>query len=269
MSEQVAIVIPVYKPTVNLNERISLEQGFRILRNYPFVLVCPETMDVSYYMQTAITFGVTLMIERFDPAFFNGLAAYNGMMMSVRFYQRFSDFKYVLIYQTDAYVFRDELLLWCRLDYDYIGAPIFEGRYDARTDAKFIGIGNGGFSLRKVQSHLKVLQTVGYPYALLLSAKQFFKNPSVSTAKGIVMSFARKNNPIHRFNFYPMNEDDFWGFKVRKYCRWFKVPNMATASRFSIEALPERFIHSVNDLPFGCHAWHKYRREFWLQYIPD
>jgi hypothetical protein len=47
-------------------------------------------------------------------------------MLSIDFYKRFRDYKFILIYQLDAYVFRDELEYWCEQDYDFIGAPLIE-----------------------------------------------------------------------------------------------------------------------------------------------
>jgi len=44
-------------------------------------------------------------------------------MMSPAFYDAFKAFDYILIYQLDAFVFRDELEYFCSLGYDYIGAP--------------------------------------------------------------------------------------------------------------------------------------------------
>lgn len=44
-------------------------------------------------------------------------------MLSAEFYERFLAWDYILLCQTDAFVFRDELADWCARGYDYIGAP--------------------------------------------------------------------------------------------------------------------------------------------------
>ena len=63
----------------------------------------------------------------------------------------------MLIYQLDACVFRDELKYWCEKKYDYIGAPIFWAYNSNKFSNKVAGIGNGGFSLRKISYCLKML----------------------------------------------------------------------------------------------------------------
>ena len=42
-------------------------------------------------------------------------------MVSPLFYLNFKKYRYLLIYQLDALVFRDELLEWCSKEIDYIG----------------------------------------------------------------------------------------------------------------------------------------------------
>lgn len=94
----------------------------------------------------------------FHENYFKSIDGYNKLMLSPSFYKAFSNYEYILIYQLDAWVFKDELQHWCNQKYDYIGAPIYQNN-------KLIGIGNGGFSLRKVDYCLKVL---AYPKFLPL-----------------------------------------------------------------------------------------------------
>lgn len=46
-------------------------------------------------------------------------------MLEADFYRRFGKYKYMLIYQLDAFVFSDKLLDFCEMGYDYIGAPVY------------------------------------------------------------------------------------------------------------------------------------------------
>ena len=48
---------------------------------------------------------------------------YNEMMMSEKFYELFSDYEYILICHVDAWLFRNELVEWCRKGYDHVAAP--------------------------------------------------------------------------------------------------------------------------------------------------
>jgi hypothetical protein len=63
------------------------------------------------------------------------------------FYLIFEDYRYVLVYETDAWVFKDELDFFCGKNLDWIGAP-----WPHQEDK----VGNSGFSLRKVSKMLEL-----------------------------------------------------------------------------------------------------------------
>jgi hypothetical protein len=75
-------------------------------------------------------------------------------MCSIGFYEVFRQYEYMLIYQLDCWVFRDELEMWCDKGYDYIGAPFFVKWFVDRG----IYVGNGGFSLRKISNIIEYLK---------------------------------------------------------------------------------------------------------------
>jgi hypothetical protein len=61
------------------------------------------------------------------------------------------------MYHLDSLVFNSNLHYWCNLNYDFIGAPWIKG-----PDLPWLreeGVGNGGFSLRKVKSFLNLLNS--------------------------------------------------------------------------------------------------------------
>lgn len=120
---RIVIVIPVYKPILSADEEHSLRQCISVLGNYQVTLVCPDGLNVSEYSKVA---GRELRCETFQPSFFENIDGYNRLMMSRMFYERFSGYDYMLIYQLDAWVFSDELTEWCLKGYDYVGAPWFE-----------------------------------------------------------------------------------------------------------------------------------------------
>ena len=103
------IVIPIYRTALTDDERIALERCFSVLKSYPITFVSPEGLDL-----TPVTdLFPTARVERFDPAFFAGRDGYNHLMLSAEFYERFLAWDYILLCQTDAFVFRDELADWC------------------------------------------------------------------------------------------------------------------------------------------------------------
>ena len=99
--KSIVIVIPVYKRELSENERISLEQCVNILSDYALVIVKPESLSIDNWMMKY----PLLKTESFADQYFKGIRAYNRLVLSEEFYQRFSDYKYMLIYQLDAYVF--------------------------------------------------------------------------------------------------------------------------------------------------------------------
>lgn len=249
----VAVVIPIYRPTLSALDRVSLSQTVRVLGSHPLVVVHPEGLDTS---ALAAEFP-QLEFKAFAPEFFAGVEGYNRFMLSEDFYSAFLDYEYILIAQLDVYVFRDELDDWCRRGYDYVGAPwlgrdvyrfplvrqfvqlysAWKRRRGQRTQFDRYGrVGNGGFSLRRVKSHLDVLRQL----------------------PDVVRLYADTNNRRHLFN-----EDTFWGMEPPS----FRYPSQEEALLFSYNKYPELSYRLTGGAtPFGCHGWTKPRyMKFWIQ----
>ncbi|MFB9054544.1 DUF5672 family protein [Formosa undariae] len=265
------IVIPIYKSTLNDDEITSLKQCFKILGTHKISFITPKSLDIQYYQNLCDTLGVSCVFETFEDLYFKGLKGYNKLLMSAKFYQRFKAYNFMLIYQLDAWVFRDELDYWCEQNYDYIGAPWF---YKGQGNTSFYGVGNGGFSLRKISSFIKITtgfyrtRSLSYLKSVLLSRPYNFKGKVGVYFQLIKAFFYFKNNTHYKFNDFPGYEDKFWGFKLSRTISWYKVPEPIEASKFSFELNPE-FLYKLNKnkLPFGCHGWEKYEPEFWNKYI--
>jgi hypothetical protein len=64
------------------------------------------------------------------------------------------------------------------------------------------------------------------------------------------------------------NEDEFWSDAAQTYYPEFKVASFETGLHFAFEVAPKLcFELNHRTLPFGCHAWHKYDRDFWEPYV--
>ena len=61
----------------------------------------------------------------FENKNFTSRNSYSKLLLSSKFYERFSDYDYMLIYQLDCLIFSNDLKKWTDLNYDYIGAPWF------------------------------------------------------------------------------------------------------------------------------------------------
>jgi hypothetical protein len=233
------------------------------LIQYPIALVCPLGLNISKYRKAV----PDIQVQFVNPKWLASYPMFNRLKVNPLLYRSNRAYEYILFYELDAWVFKNELDYWCSKGYDYIGAPWFEGWDKAKNDAKFLGIGNGGFSLRKVKSHLKVLNTFSY----IVSPRKLFANyrskVSLRGLGNLILNLTVRNNTHYLLNDWTLNEDYFWGFVAHKNFKWFLIPDITTALKFSIEVNPQSYIFSEADVPFGCHGWWKYNLEFWNQYI--
>lgn len=233
---KVVITIPIYRKQPTPEEVRSLQQVVKVLGEYPIVFFCGETFDESPYL----AYCPAAKTERFKDDFFTSVTGYSRLLLSPSFYHRFIQFEYLLIYQLDAYVFKNQLLEWCEKGYDYVGAPWIErpplvnGKPKVDIQNWFVGkVGNGGLSLRKVRTH--------------------YRNTLVF-------------KPIIRF--FEKNEDMFWGLFLYWLNPFFRRPHWKEALRFAFEMNPRKAYELTQQtLPFGVHAWEKYDQEFWNQWI--
>lgn len=243
---EIVVVVPVYKSQPEPEEMVVFNHNSHILRNYPVVLVAPQGLNVDNYTENN-----SVQVEFFPSHFFQNIAGYNRLMLSEEFYSRFESYKYILICQTDVFVFKDELVEWCKKDYDYVGAPwinkpffLFQyvlAKMGFGYAIKMLfgnnlsnAVGNGGFSLRKISTFFKVLQ-----------ANQSAKK-------------------------WTANEDFFWSFFARTDGRPLYKPSATEAGLFCIELAPEKMMKRQNHvLPMGIHAWKRYNPKYWEKYINE
>lgn len=255
----VNIIIPIYKEEITFKEKMSLRQCIRILSAHPITLICPKRLNLDTYYNEYTNFKV----EYFNKLYFKELHGYNRLMLSKKLYKRFKCYKYLLIYQLDAWVFRDELYDWCSKDYSYIGAPWFEGMDTANPESPFMGVGNGGFSLRQTNQILK-----------LLRRKEYYQNLEKVLRIMKILPFFKKHSLINKtissmekFN-YCIGNEDYKISVMASYVKKFKLAPIEEAYRFSFEVNPE-VLYKLNNrsLPFGCHAWEKHNPAFWNTFI--
>lgn len=259
------VVIPLYRPDLSPAEVFSVERTLEVLAGYPVVAICPSHLAraASKIIGAARRPGVVA----FEAADFASVGAYNALLMSRRFYRAFAGFEFILVVQTDALVLSDELEGWCARGYSYVGAPWFEGFVTPTEPLKLLGVGNGGFSLRKVADFRRVLARPRYvPNTLTLvpgrwrdaEAWREFLKDRFKFAYNVPGLLPR------------VNEDAFWGVLVPRRVSFFTVPTPEQAIAFAFEAAPAYLYHLNGDrLPFGCHAWERYDRAFWARVLGE
>lgn len=256
MNSVVKIVIPFYKINLKSWERVSLDNTMKVLSAHPIVFLKPFGLDISEF---AMVYPQAEVMEVSSEwlGMKNGIAGYNEMMMSKDFYDLFADTKYIFICHLDAWVFRDDLLDWCRRGYDLVAAPWpTRPRYtcfplkqylwlrscfispNRMVRSKMFGkIGNGGLCLRKV--------------ATLSAACERYADE--------ILRFNKKKGPLY-------NEDIFWALVPKELT----YPSVEEALDFAYDLKPD-VCHELHhrQLPMGCHGFmHKRRVRFWEKFIP-
>lgn len=269
-SNTVAVVVPMYKAELDDDERISYRHLTEYLAEFDKFLVTPESLKVEVE---------GFEVKRFRDEFFHCTNTYSALLISPEFYQAFSHYEYILIYQLDSLVFSHNLLDWCARDFDYIGAPWFNE--DGANFVEDSAVGNGGLSLRKIESFLKVLEAPGADvemekyrdafYSAMPWYRKLFSLP-YKARKWLSSSAAKGQEKLNGTRQVPagerLNEDCFWSFRARDYYPEFKIAPVREALGFAFELNPRRcFELNGNRLPFGCHAWSKYDREFWEPFL--
>lgn len=253
---QVIIVIPIYRAELLAYEAAALSHNLEVLSRYQATFVVPRDLDTSALRAQYPGVG-EIRVSSSWLGTTRGIAGYNDMTLSAEFYSLFADYEYMLICHVDAWVFRDELDLWCRRGYDHVAAPWpmrpRYGRFPLRQYLKlklwlkprrkiihcqmFNRIGNGGFSLRRVSA---------------------FRDACVKYASEIDY-FNRQTHVLY-------NEDLFWALVPQEIT----TPTVAQALTFSYDLKPA-LCHELNhyELPMACHGFNKpERRDFWKNKIP-
>lgn len=254
--ETVRVVVPIYKTNFSDYEKISLNRSLEVLKSHAFSIVCPDNLDVSSV--ESMFDGINYDVRRFPSDFFKGIQGYNKLMLSEDFYGAFPDCQYILICQTDVFVFSDQLLAWCEKGYDYIGAPWIASRQyffkkilfrvvnffrrKKKSQHHFFKVGNGGFSLRKVNTMKNI----------------------VSSLKEEIIFFINHKDGRRYYQ-----EDVFISIYAPSRIQGIKIPEYKEAVGFSMDRKPN-LAYKMNNcqLPFACHGFNKSKvRKFWKPII--
>ena len=226
MSNRVAIVVPVYKQ-LDSKEKISFNRIFEVFGEYDIYFAAPDGFCFENDIKNDFAY------EYFCSEDFTSTKSYNKLLLSISFYKRFEKYEYILICQLDVFCFENHLSYFCDKGYDYIGAPWVEGIFYYKSlDNVIWHVGNGGFSLRKTTSFIK-----------LIEEKQ---------------DCLLQYNTNEDFVFSAQNSDDF------------RVAPLSEAISFAFERQVQKcFKQNNNHLPMAIHAWWKYDLPFLRPYIED
>ncbi len=255
MQKLVKVVIPIYRSALKNYERAALDNNLRLLKDFPITFLKPEGVDMRALKEAYPQVSMTNVSDEWLGTK-RGIQGYNEMMMSEKFYDLFSDYEYIFICHIDAWLFRNELEMWCQKGYDHVAAPWpmrpRYGRFPLKQYLRlklwlkpkrkiihcqmFGRIGNGGLSLRRVkvfrQACIDFTETIAY--------------------------YNSQSGALY-------NEDLFWALEPKLH-----LPSVEEALKFSFDLKPElSYALNHHELPMACHGFNKpVRIKFWRQFIP-
>ena len=188
------IIIPLYKYDLYDYEIMSLNRILDLYYSkYDIMFLVPDNFDIwkllnKYYYNLTDNFVYTYY--KWHESYFVNSSTYNIICLNKNFYETFiNKYNYMLIYQLDAYIFKDELDYWINKEYDYIGSfenvilynnllkkdnylysiNDFNKKYNFTIpdDKKYIFNMNGGCSLRNINFCYNIVNNIDFYYYIL------------------------------------------------------------------------------------------------------
>lgn len=148
------IVILTHLPKLVGEDEKSFIQVLKVFNNKRDIkLVIPTTISTEYYDKFKETYNFEYL--KVNPEWQKSFRSYNEMRCNKDFYYLFLDYKYILTYETDAWVFYDNLDYFISLDYDYYGSPWPHFNHI---------IGNSGFCLQKVSKMIDITSKYSFKF---------------------------------------------------------------------------------------------------------
>ncbi|MBR4995176.1 MAG: hypothetical protein IKY82_03860 [Alistipes sp.] len=249
------VIIPIYRiPTPD--EMCAMRNNCRILAAYDIAVLAPEGLDLS---DTQRELGEEVEFIYVSDKWLgkrNGIAGYNRMMMSEEFYAMFSEWDYILICHSDAWIFSDSLQAWSDKGYDCVAAPWVRRRvYDLPLIKQYM-------SLRAWMRHRKGLKCRADLYGRIGNGGLSLRR--VESFRTACRKYADRIEEYMRGGSHLYNEDVFWATEPQE----FRYPAWREALEFAIDTNPAYCYRLLGHLPMGCHSWTKPKMwRFWKEII--
>ena len=218
-------LIPIYQNILNEYEKMSIYNTIdKFLTLSDTYFICGKSFDINeFYNKNDFDDSHKINYIYYNDEYFNSVQGYNDLLLDKEFYNYFAnDYKYMLIVQTDAYIFdRFKIYDFIAKDYNFIGAPIIISNY---LDCfKFFNRGiyyNGGLSLRKIQFCVDCLNDINF---------------------------------INKYKEYNSCADEDLIFSSYEQC-FYNSPDYIESLKFSIDNQMHLYLPVINlEQPFGIH----------------
>tara|TARA_Y100001935_G_scaffold49263_1_gene41017 strand:- start:842 stop:1645 length:804 start_codon:yes stop_codon:yes gene_type:complete len=252
MNDKVCIVTPFHKSNLNESEKLSLKTIQKHFKNEKKFLVTFDENKIDLPNFERINF---------SKIFFENIQGYNNLCTSAKFYRSFIDFEYILICQLDVIVLKNDLSEFISKNISYIGAPTGKKSPFDRSRKKLWGrryFCNGGFSLRKTNDFIRVLESskIGYPFNYL-TIYECLKSGFYRYIKLYLKTLFSKN--IYKGESFAKNlyikEDSFWTYFAPLFYKKYSLPTIDQANSFCFDGNPN-FFYKMNKykLPMALHG---------------
>lgn len=174
--DSVAIVTPIWKPTLDDRERDFVSITQKTSPQIDKIFCAPADLDVTDYRRQFPEW----QFEFFDPHHFQSVKHYSLWLTEPEFYERFTGYEFICLCQTDAVLIKDITEI-DMTNIDYLGAPwdppikvlrlgtrlyvstAFDetpAPWPVRLFGRKVSVGNGGLSLRRVQALIDVANRI-------------------------------------------------------------------------------------------------------------
>lgn len=272
---RVVVLVPTHLEALEANLAATLRHNAQVLREYPLEIILPETCNPAWYEAFFESNKIEGRIRFVRDDYFGSSVAVNRMGMDPAFYRMYADYDYILICHLDAWIFKDDLRAWMEKGYDFVGAPLFlpdvgRGRFLKRM-APFGG--NGGLSLRRVSTCIRVLETFKpRPNRLRIAQALWFlaRNRRFDLAAILIRTLreviADWRGTCSKYNIY---EDVFFTIVAKLLGARIRIPHSREARRFSCEVNYKLLQTECLGLtpPLGIHGYDKYVDASFLNYV--
>ncbi len=274
-SSRLAVLVPTHLEQLDEELAATLLHNASQLKGYRLEVILPDTCSPSWYESFFAEHGINGAVRRVWAGYFGSPAAVNKMGTDPAFYRMYQEFDYVLICHLDAWIFRDRLVHWMDKGYDFIGAPLFLPENDKvhflQRMAPFGG--NGGLSLRRVASCIRVLETFQPSLSLrrIAQAVWFLARNRQWGFITILFRLLRElsqdwRGACEKYNIY---EDVFFTIIAPLCGNRISIPTSRTAMKFACEVNYPLFQKELFSLepPLGIHGYDKYIDSEYLGYV--
>lgn len=272
---RLAVLVPTHLEQLDEGLAATLLNNATQLKGYKLEVILPHTCSPSWYEDFFAEHGIDGTVRLVRTEYFGSPAAVNKMGTDPAFYRMYQEFDYILVCHLDAWLFRDRLAYWMDKGYDFIGAPLFLPENDKvhflQRMAPFGG--NGGLSLRRVASCIRVLETFqpGRSPRRLAQAVWFLACNRQWGFIAILFRLLRElsrdwRGTCEKYNIY---EDVFFTIVAPLCGNSISIPSSRVAMKFACEVNYPLFQKELLGLepPLGIHGYDKYIDSEYLDYV--